>query len=825
MAGGGNGGEDLVLAGVTLDTSGVERGVRDSVAHLARLVQANERSSRALDRSAGSLERVERHLTQSGRAAERNAQAVARSTAAAERAARAQGVLALSLDRVVRAAAGYVTFQAAVRFLGAMTRESGEAEQATAKLEALLRSTGGTAGVTRAELNRLADDLSRSTLFDDEQIRDAEANLLAFGNIQGKVFREAVELSTDLSALFGRDLSQAAMTLGRALVEPAEGLGALKRVGVAFTDEQERQIKNLVSQNRLSEAQAMILARVRGAVGGVAEEMNTGLTGASANARKAWDELLESMGRSPAIGGIVEGVLEGLAAKLNALRDAMPSEEQLLLDRLTGLHKELPGLELKLRWQKIPLSPDNLEAARRNIQAGMPISPDLKRYVEVGDELSRIAQRLAEIDRAARTMSPVLVTGPSQGTSRSAEVQDYLDKLRTESETVGKTSAEIARYTAAKLGASRADQQLAASLAASKEGRESEAADTKRRADTLAQLNSKYGEQAATAGMTAAQVDLYRAAQAGASDAELAALQAKQQHIAVVEGLTKAQNEARSSVEQYIARLEQEAAKLAAGKEAIEGRAKAMQSATEGERAVIDLLEVRVERMRENEAAADALAKRSKDAAEASAQAWQHAMGRTEDVFAHFFGNVLKGEADAFRNFALQILGIWQDMLLRMLAKKAISAIFGPLGNFLGDALGSLAGGGGSSFGVDDVGGGFVGHAGGVIGRDPLPIRALPMSAWHSAPRLHSGGLLGGDEVPAILRRGEGVFTPEQMRALAPAKSQAGDVFHVSVPITISAMDGASVERVLRANKGTIAALIAEAIAGSSKARRAIQGG
>jgi hypothetical protein len=41
----------------------------------------------------------------------------------------------------------------------------------------------------------------------------------------------------------------------------------------------------------------------------------------------------------------------------------------------------------------------------------------------------------------------------------------------------------------------------------------------------------------------------------------------------------------------------------------------------------------------------------------------------------------------------------------------------------------------------------------------------LPASVFDGAPRLHGGGI-AGDEVPAILRRGEGVFTEGQMRAM-----------------------------------------------------------
>ena len=60
-----------------------------------------------------------------------------------------------------------------------------------------------------------------------------------------------------------------------------------------------------------------------------------------------------------------------------------------------------------------------------------------------------------------------------------------------------------------------------------------------------------------------------------------------------------------------------------------------------------------------------------------------------------------------------------------------------------------------------------VGHTGGIAGALATRRAGVPAAAFAGAPRLHRGGL-ASDEVPAILRRGEGVFTPEQMRALGP---------------------------------------------------------
>ena len=55
-------------------------------------------------------------------------------------------------------------------------------------------------------------------------------------------------------------------------------------------------------------------------------------------------------------------------------------------------------------------------------------------------------------------------------------------------------------------------------------------------------------------------------------------------------------------------------------------------------------------------------------------------------------------------------------------------------------------------------------HGGGLVGTDSSRSRQLSPLAFLAAPRLHEG--LKPSEFPAVLEKGEGVFTPKQMKAL-----------------------------------------------------------
>ena len=107
-------------------------------------------------------------------------------------------------------------------------------------------------------------------------------------------------------------------------------------------------------------------------------------------------------------------------------------------------------------------------------------------------------------------------------------------------------------------------------------------------------------------------------------------------------------------------------------------------------------------------------------------------------------------------NFGSLVDYIIQESIRLSVVDPLIKGLAGALGNFFG-------GGSAAPIGPDFSGVAFY-HRGGIVGEGPR--------------RYHGGGIVGGAgaEVPAILTRGEGVFTPKQMAALAPAQPQQVEI-------------------------------------------------
>lgn len=156
-------------------------------------------------------------------------------------------------------------------------RAGEEAVEAEQRLEAALRATGNTTGMTRDQIIDYSDSLQRLTGIDDELFTNAQAELATFGNIHGKVFTDAIKLSADLSRVYGTDLKQEVEGLGRALSNPLEAIDRLRIGKEKLTSAEKDSIKAMAEAGDVLGAQQKILDIVAGKVGGAAEAMRSPL--------------------------------------------------------------------------------------------------------------------------------------------------------------------------------------------------------------------------------------------------------------------------------------------------------------------------------------------------------------------------------------------------------------------------------------------------------------------------------------------------------------------------------------------------------------------
>lgn len=144
---------------------------------------------------------------------------------------------------------------------------------AMAQAEAVVKSTGGAAGLSAQQLGDLATSLSGGagvSLAADDAILAGENLLATFTNIGKDTFPQATQTMVDMAQAMGTDVSSQAVALGKALNDPIAGVGALSRVGVTFTDQQKEQIKTMMEAGNVAGAQAVIMGELGKEFGGSA---------------------------------------------------------------------------------------------------------------------------------------------------------------------------------------------------------------------------------------------------------------------------------------------------------------------------------------------------------------------------------------------------------------------------------------------------------------------------------------------------------------------------------------------------------------------------
>jgi hypothetical protein len=199
-----------------------------------------------------------------------------------------------------------------------------ESALALTKLESVLKSTGGAAGLTSEQMQNFAADLQRVTKFEDDATIAAMAVLASFKGISGDVFKGVVTAAMDMSTVIGGDLQSNVYQLAKALERPAEGIQLLNRSTRAFSLAQIEDIKKLVAEGKTHEAQLSILAALEGKFGGAAKAAADTAAGAWVQLGNTIGDIMENIGSATEKS---KGFAKSLNSYLTSMKNLWASDE------------------------------------------------------------------------------------------------------------------------------------------------------------------------------------------------------------------------------------------------------------------------------------------------------------------------------------------------------------------------------------------------------------------------------------------------------------------------------------------------------------------
>jgi len=220
-------------------------------------------------------------------------------------------------------AAGAVAVAGLTAAIGFSIAEAIDHQKVMAQTVAVLNSTKGAAGMTADSVWDLASAMSKVTTFGEEEIATGENLLLTFTNIGKNVFPQTTQVMLDMSQALGQDLKSSAIQLGKALQDPVNGITALRRVGVNFTEAQQKMIQSLVDAGKVEEAQKLILQELQTEFGGSAEAAGKTFAGQITIMKNRVGEAAEVVGTA-LMGSLVaiQPIFDGIVSVVEVLAQA-----------------------------------------------------------------------------------------------------------------------------------------------------------------------------------------------------------------------------------------------------------------------------------------------------------------------------------------------------------------------------------------------------------------------------------------------------------------------------------------------------------------------
>lgn len=452
----------------------------------------------------------------------------------------------LAWGKLGEVAAGALSGITVGAVFGAVIRNTKQMEKEQAQLEAVLRSTGESAGFSREQLNEMASSMERTSTVSAGEINQAQTNLLAFTGIVGEQFPRALQSAIDMAARTGTTVTSAAETIGRALDVPSKGLTALSKQGFRFTEEQKKAAEQLEATGRTAEAQGIILKALEESYGGAAAASRDTFGGALMALQNTIDGLLTgSEGSLDGAKGAIDDLNRALsdpatAESVSKLFDLLAQGASTVVDSLPFLIDAGDGVV-----RVFSIAADALVGvfATATMHAqGLAAS--------MFETLSLLPDALGGDDFAARAAEYRASAAINLGVAKEAAdgIRDALERPLAGSAIADAASKTKELNKAKKESRDLDDAAISAAAKAAGARKEAEAA-AKRQQQAVASLISSMQLEAATVGMTANEQKLYRLQLDGATASQLAQAKAAIETVESFKQQQKAQEDYRKLVQ------------------------------------------------------------------------------------------------------------------------------------------------------------------------------------------------------------------------------------------------------------------------------------
>jgi hypothetical protein len=301
---------------------------------MMELIWEMKKSIRDMEKLAGATKKTTKEISKQGKTAKVAGKRVNKFGQHIRRAGGNLRAFTAALTGIGALAGIFFIIGKAVR---AMTVNTMESIQATAKLEAVLKATGHAVGMTRMELDNMSFAMSQNTTFAQTAITEAQGIMATFTKLGSETFPRAISAAADMSTMFGQTLQQSSIQLGTALNDPINGIGRLMRIGVSFSEQQKNQIDLFMAMGDVASAQGVILAELEAEMGGAAEAMEETLIGQI----QKWSNNLALAGEQI---GIIITMLPSLITFVQGMNDkiggfiTMPIEQKIMMimDKVRG---------------------------------------------------------------------------------------------------------------------------------------------------------------------------------------------------------------------------------------------------------------------------------------------------------------------------------------------------------------------------------------------------------------------------------------------------------------------------------------------------------